>query len=182
MIPDDKISRIASYDPSTGIIVWLDRLPDTFGCCPKERNRVASRWNKLRSGKVAGHKNSNGYIVLCIEKKTLQAHRIAWMLHYGEWPKGQIDHINGIRDDNRIENLRVVTSAENAKNKRVLSSNTSGHMGVHFHKGTGKWHARIMSDGVRTHIGAFDSKLDAASAYDACAKKLKFHKNHGRKS
>ena len=182
MLSADRLSTLATYDQYTGDITWLPRTPDMFLCRANERTRVCARFNKLWAGKVAGHKNSMGYIVLNINQKTIQAHRAAWALHCGSWPFGQIDHENGNRSDNRIENLRDVTSGENAKNRCIHSNNTSGYMGVHFHKRSGKWHARIMESRVRSHLGSFDTEEDAAAAYVECAKKMNFHENHGRKS
>jgi len=171
---------MAIYDPSSGYVIWMERGPNTFSCAENERTRVSSRWNKLRSGKRAGHMNSNGYVVMCIEGKTIQGHRIAWALHYGEWPSDEIDHINGNKSDNRISNLRVVSPRENSQNRKRPKTNSSGSIGVHYHKRSMSWHARIMVDGKRHHLGSFNTSGEASEAYDRAAKKFNFHENHGR--
>jgi hypothetical protein len=89
-------------------------------------------------------------------------------------PKIQVDHINHNRLDNRKENLRICTNAENNRNKKKTKSNTSGYKGVYWNTKTGKWIAQIMVDGKHYHLGCFDNIVDAATAYDQSAKK--FHK------
>jgi hypothetical protein len=88
--------------------------------------------------------NGSGYLRSEIGGKSYTAHRVIWAMHYGEWPKGQIDHISHNRSDNRIANLRVVTSDGNAHNRAMNSNNTSGYLGVYWHKATGKWSADIL--------------------------------------
>lgn len=178
----EKLREILSYNPETGILTWKPRDPASFSCVATERNRVATRWNALRAGKPAGHMNSRGYIVVCIEAKTFQHHRIAWALHYGEWPSDQIDHVNHDKTDNRIINLRDVSGYENCRNRSLPENTSSGEIGVHFHKPSQKWHARIYVDGVRQHIGAFDSIAEAASARRAASVAHGFHENHGAKA
>ena len=90
----------------------------------------------------------------------------------GEWPKDQIDHINGIRTDNRFTNLREATTAENTRNGLISKNNTSGFKGVCFHKDTGRWQAKIFINGKGRHLGLFDTAEAAANAYDAAAAKL----------
>ena len=171
---------IADYDPESGKITWRNRGPETFRCDRRERTRVSSRWNKLRAGKCAGHINKAGYVMICLEHKNVFAHKMAWAMHYGFWPNDQIDHINGVKSDNRIQNLRTVTAQENSKNRKKPENNTSGKIGVHFHKPSKKWHARVMDNGKRLHIGAFLSPEEASEAYTEISSKLGFHENHGR--
>ncbi len=95
------------------------------------------------------------------------AHRLAWLFVHGVWPKEQIDHRNGIRDDNRFVNLREATLAENNQNRGVSPRNTSGHTGVYFNKKTGKWHAEIMTNRRKKHLGCFNDIEDAISARKA---------------
>ncbi len=98
----------------------------------------------------------------------------------GEWTLEETDHISGVRTDNRLGNLRSVSGAENNKNKQIPSDNTSGTIGVHWHKRSGKWQAQIKADGKREHLGYFHNKDDAKAARLSAEARLGFHENHGR--
>lgn len=153
-------SRLA-YDPETGALTWKRR---------EENNRIDKMWNTRFAGKVADHKTSSGHIQFGIDGKNYLAHRIAWLIIYGAWPKNDIDHINRVRDDNRLCNLREATRAENASNTKRRSNNTSGYHGVsRFQNG---WHAAIGSNYQKIHIGTFNCPTKAALAYDAAARNL----------
>lgn len=128
---------------------------------------------KFRSGKY-------GHLVISYKGKIYLAHRLAWLFYYGDWPKRNIDHINGVPDDNRIKNLRDVTHAENLRNCKKRVDNTSGTTGVVFHKPTSKWQARGYSKGKAKSIGLFEDKQDAIAARKDWEKSNGFHKNHGR--
>ena len=173
------LRSILIYNPTTGDLVWKLRNADSFPGKPSYRSAVAGRWNKHRAGMVAGHIGKTGYRVLCIEKRTCQAHRIAWAVHFGVWPTHQIDHINHDRSDNRLSNLREVTASENSRNRSLPRNNKSGLIGVHFHKPSGLWHARIFHGGQRHHLGAFDSPESAGLARRAESERLGYHPNHG---
>lgn len=97
-------------------------------------------------------------------------HRIAWLLHYGQWPEGDIDHINGVKTDNRIENLRVGTRASGNHNKGVNRLNSSGFRGVSWDSDRRKWAAQIKIDGKNKRLGRFKDVEDASRAYEAAAK------------
>lgn len=98
-----------NYDPITGKIIWIKRT---------------SKSSRVAIGGSAGWDNGEGYICIEVNNIKYQAHRLAWYLYYGKWPKGQIDHINGIRDDNRVENLRDVTVSQNCFNRDYHRDNT----------------------------------------------------------
>ena len=87
-------------------------------------------------------------------------------------PGQHVDHINGDRLDNRRANLRLVTNTQNQQNKRTPSHNTSGHKGVCWHKGSGKWHVRITVNGKRLHLGYTRDRETAARLYDAAARRF----------
>jgi len=104
-------------------------------------------------------------------KKQLYLHRFLLGLEFGN--KLQADHINKNTLDNRLENLRIATSAENCRNRRKRRDNTSGYIGVSWHKRECKWRTQIKTDGIMKHIGYFRNKHDAARAYNEAA--LKYH-------
>ncbi len=110
---------------------------------------------------------SNGYITLCLDRKRYQGHVVAWALYYGEWPSNlcDIDHIDGVRDNNRKENLRLITHSQNTGNTHRLSpTNTSGATGVYFNIITGKWRAYIMKNYRQIYGGEYDTQQEAISA------------------
>lgn len=150
---DDLKSRY-SYDFSTGVFT-----------------RLKNNWN-FKVGDILENKTPDGYLILGIGKSQFLAHRMAWLYHYGEMPNGMLDHINGDRSDNRIENLRVVGSLENTWNTKKHSDNKSGYKGVHYHKQNDTWRAVIMANGKRIHIGLFKTPEIAHDAYCNFAKKL----------
>jgi hypothetical protein len=155
------------YDPETGVILWL-----------KDKGRG-------RTGKEAGcpRNPENGHVQyrsIGINGLHLSAHRIAWFLHYEEWPNA-IDHINGDGLDNRITNLRNVTRVENAKNSCMYANNTSGVLGVSWHKHRKKWEVRISNNGKSLNIGCFIDIEDAKKARAQAEIKYGYHPNHGRK-
>jgi HNH endonuclease len=93
-------------------------------------------------------------------------HCIAWLLHYGNWPQSEIDHINLIKIDNRICNLREATRQQNVWNSPLRSDNTTGYKGVTATK-SGKFEAGIKVNGKKKHLGTFDTELAAHAAYCA---------------
>lgn len=137
-----------SYDANSGCLTWVLR--------PSRGVRV---------GDDAGAKTQNGYVCVKFRGNSYLVHRIAWLMSFGEWPIGDIDHINGVRSDNRLTNLRDVPRSMNVQNVRVArSSNLScGVLGVT--PKNQKWQASISCDGKRKYLGVFDTPEDAGSAY-----------------
>jgi hypothetical protein len=181
-LPDiEYLHSILSYDPDSGKLFWKERGPHTFSTSGgRSITHAASLWNSRHAGKEAMTAVSKqGYRVGNINSSLYRAHRIAWALHYGEDPENQIDHINGIRTDNRIENLRVVTNKENSWNQKLRSTNKSGYNGVSWCKMMNKWVARATVNGVEHKIGYFSDPKDASIAREAFNKGVGFHKNHG---
>lgn len=134
---------------------------------------------KVSAGSLVGHKEKDGYLRLRLLGKAYQAHRVIWEMHNGAIPPGMfIDHINHIRDDNRIENLRLVSAKENSRNRK-LGKNSSGFMGVTWCKASEKWLAQIKVDGTNINLGYYTDKDEASSARILANYKFKFHKNHG---
>ena len=145
-----------SYDEHTGVFVWLERPLHHF------RNKhVCYGWNRKHAGKALKAKEVQGYAITRLDGKPYKLHRIAWSWFNGPIPEGmQIDHINGVRDDNRITNLRLVTKGQNAMNRRSQNNSKSGFSGVMWYPRYSKWVARIRN----THIGYFATKEEAMEA------------------
>lgn len=175
----EKLRQLLRYEPDTGKLYWRQRTPATFTVPNPEA--TCQGWNKRFSGKEAfTHVSTRGYLVSNMARLSFYAHRVVWAIHYGEYPSGQIDHINGDRLDNRIANLRDVTNAENARNMAMSSLNSSGVSGVYLHRQTGKWCAQIRAFGKTIGLGLFSDKADAIIARKAAERVLNYHPNHGR--
>lgn len=162
-------------DPVAGKLFWKSRPRSSF---PSEASWRT--WNTRYAGKEAlASQSPTGYCTGTLFGKTQKAHRVVWLLHYGSWPESELDHINGVRSDNRIENLRAVSHAENQRNMRRPSTNTSGVVGVCWAKREGKWKAQIKRAGKNIDVGYFASFDDAVAARKFAEAKLGFHLNHG---
>lgn len=147
------------YNPDTGILTWKER--------PRHHFPTEHGWkvvNGARTGFVAGSLNDKGYLDVRINGRLLRTHRIIWIMHYGAWPVEFIDHINGIKTDNRICNLREATLTENNRNSGISSRNTSGVKGVRWHKGAGKWMVSIKKESKDHYLGLFTSIHEAEAA------------------
>lgn len=142
----EKSIEIFRYEPETGVL---------------ERKLKSGRW------KVCGDKptHSDGYGRVGIDGERYLAHRLIWLLTYGEWPENEIDHLDRDSLNNKIENLRVATRLENQHNQGVRKNNTSGYPGVHFHKQSNKYMAYINGNGRRIHLGLYPSAEEAFVAY-----------------
>lgn len=127
--------------------------------------------NKKPCGQRSNH--STGYACVRVGGRVLLAHRIIYAIVYGEMPKGEIDHINKNRMDNRIENLRDVSRSENMHNYKKPETNTSGFIGVSWYAPTQKWCAYINVDYQRIYLGYFENFEDAVEARKLA--KIKYH-------
>ena len=125
--------------------------------------------SRAKVGDRFGGKNPYGYIVGNVCCKRLQEHRLVWFYHHGVWPKIIIDHINGIKDDNRIENLREVNFSQNSQNKKSHKNSSSGYKGVSWCKQTQKWKSCIKVNNTRKTLGRYKTEKEAAIAYDIVA-------------
>ena len=162
MITFEEAKELFTYDRETGVIKWRKRAS-----------------NRQRGNLVAGS-NDHGYIRIRLKGKDYKAHRIAMLLAYGFYGDGlEVDHLNHIRNDNRLANLRFVTSTGNHRNLSRSSNNTTGVTGAAYHKGTRKYRAQIQVEGTQIHLGYFATLKEAAKARRDADLKYKFNANHG---
>lgn len=147
----EEARQLFSYNPETGDLAW--RI-----------NR-----GRIRAGTLIRAPSVQGYYQVMYRNRNYRAHRVAWLIYYGEWPLLELDHINGIRNDNRIANLREAYHSENCRNGRLRSTNSSGFKGVSWHKASGKWHAQITVDGTTRHLGLHKTAEEAHAAYRKAA-------------
>ncbi|TCQ76470.1 HNH endonuclease [Raoultella ornithinolytica] len=171
----DYLRKCLSYNPLTGLFTWNSRPLEHF----KDR-RAQKIWNTRYSGLQAGAAMTIGYVLIRIHKQCYYAHRLAWLYVYGSWPQ-EVDHINGITTDNRIENLRSVSHSENSKNVKIPSHNSTGVIGVCVPNDGSRIQARIYVNGKDIKLGRFDSIEDAEEARVRASRTFGFHDNHGRR-
>jgi hypothetical protein len=149
----ERLKELLHYAPDTGLFTW------------------AKSRRKCSIGAKAGCVAKNGYVVLRLDNKLYLAHRLAWLHTYGQWPAEQIDHINGDRSDNKINNLRAVSNIENAQNgRKPKPSNKSGFLGVR--KENSKWLAEIKVNYKPIRIGLFATPEEAHKAYVVTKRRL----------
>jgi hypothetical protein len=170
-----ELKELVSYCPETGIFTWKERGLDHFCSLGDWKG-----WNTKFANKVCGYKNTVGYVEITIKYKQVHAHRLAWLYEHGYFPVDQIDHINHVKNDNRIINLRACTNQENSMNQTKDKRNTSGAAGVHWHKRDKRWQASIMVKGKMDHLGYFKDIESAITARQTAEKKYGFHENHGQ--
>ena len=141
-VTHDELKQLLHYDPETGHFTWL-----------QDRGGYRCR------GMKAGHRNTKGYIQISLgyedgKKVRHRAHRLAWLYMTGASPDHEVDHLNGVRDDNRWSNLRAASSGENNRNRCGLVGTSSGIKGVHQSKG--RWICQCQTNGKRVTMGPFD--------------------------
>jgi len=154
-IPVTLLREIVDYDPLTGQFTWKKRL-----------------MYKAPVGSRAGTLTKLGYVHLKVGGTQLGGGRAAWAYVHGEWPPAEIDHINCVKNDNRISNLRCANRSENNCNKGARKDCSSGIKGVAWHKPSQGWVAFITKNKKRRHLGTFDSSAAAKAARDAAAREL----------
>lgn len=144
----DHLRELLDYDPKTGIFTW----------------KIAAG-KRVSEGLRAGWNEGKGYRKIQVSGKSYREHQLAWFYVNGKWPDHEVDHKDGIRNNNRISNLREATRLENRQNLSGKSSGKSGVIGCSWHKKTKKWQAYI-SVGRKWHaLGYFDNREDAGAAY-----------------
>lgn len=176
----DELRQLLRYEPETGKLFWRTRTPYMFTDGNQTAAHSCGRWNSRWAGKEVGTTNSHGYKTVVILHGRTSAHRIAWAMCNGRWPSQQLDHINGVRDDNRIINLREVSNMENARNTKRHKNNNSGRTGVFYVESRGIWNAYINVNWRKRSLGNFKTFEQACAAREQAEIEMGFHENHGR--
>jgi len=154
MLTQDRLKELLHYDEETGIFT--------------RKTRVANRL----AGSVSGARHNKGYIQIMIDGENHLAHRLAWFYVYGKWPINQIDHINRIKTDNKIKNLRDVDSSINQHNVGIRSHNSSGVTGVYKSSRSKKWVATIEVRNKKHCLGTYSSLDEAKFARQEFEKQI----------
>lgn len=156
MISQERLKELLHYNPETGVFRWLPRPVNT---------REERRWNTRYANKTAGHKRKKtGYVTIYVHGRLYMAHQLAFLYMTGDFPKNQIDHKDGNTNNNKWNNLREATHAQNMQNRKLLKSSTSGVSGVIWDKEKRRWRARISVNGKRIILGRFRDKSEAIKA------------------
>jgi len=156
MLTHDELLRLFHYDPETGVFTRKVKTP-----------------GRGRANETVGSADLYGYKTVRINRKSYKLHRLAWLYCKGEWPKGDIDHINGQRSDNRIANLRDVDRATNLQNMRSPKHNKStGVLGVYPSRNGKRFEAKISISNKSRGLGCFDTIEQAQAAYFAAKQSL----------
>jgi hypothetical protein len=145
--PIAEVLRRVSYSPETGVFTA----------------KVSA--GKRAAGAALGYADANGYVKLSFNGKWVMAHRLAWTLCNGSWPRNEIDHINGNPSDNRIANLREATRSQNAMNTRRGN-------GLCWRPSRNKWQVLIKADGKSHFIGMLADRAKAEIAAADATKRL----------
>lgn len=173
-LPSQKyLKECFDYDPESGVVTWKKRPRLHF-----QSDRIWLSFNAKHAGKEAfTMRDTFGYRRGKVSGSEYVSQRIVWKYMTGQDPSQEIDHVNGIRDDNRWCNLRCVSHSDNMKNTRKRSDNKTGVSGVTI-KG-GRFCARVQSNGQRRHLGYFQTLSEAEAAVINARQKMGLHSNHG---
>lgn len=161
MITFKEVREWFSYTSESGEFIWK-----------KSKGRILA-------GAVAGNLNCNSYRTVMYNGKNYLVHRLIWLYTYGYLPETSIDHINHIRGDNRVINLRLASKGDNSRNMSKFKTNTSGITGVYWCKNRSRWASFIWVSGKRKSLGRFINKGDAIKARKDAEKLYNYHPNHG---
>lgn len=161
-LTQERLKELLSYDPETGVFV-------------RRKQAGASR-----AGSIAGAPNTSGYIYISVDSTSYRAHRLAWFYVYGVWPNSDLDHINRVRSDNRLDNLRAASRAQNLLNVPNKYPNSLGVKGVRWFTRTRRWQARVKHNGIQYNLGYFRNFGEAVARVRAKREELHGEfANHG---
>lgn len=154
MLTQARLKELLSYDEKTGALTWKIK-----------------KGGRAVAGQRAGGRDVYGYVVVRLDGVLYKAHRLVWLYSYGEWPEGNIDHINRNKSDNRLFNLRLASQSLNTHNAN-RSTGKSGAVGVTHDRWRDKWVARIKINYRSVFLGRFNSLAEATQARDQAYKKV----------
>ena len=146
-----RVRELLHYNSETGIFTW---------------KVGGGGWRRI--GAQAGNLNNRGYLRIKIDGRDYAAHRLAWLYAHGEWPKGHLDHVNRVKADNRMSNLRLATRSQNRMN--AVGKSSTGFKGVYWNKSAGKFLVKLQVNGKQIYRGLFTTAEKAHKAYCAVAK------------
>jgi hypothetical protein len=160
----EELKRMMRYCPDTGVFIWL-----------------RGNGKAVKEGDIVGsYARRSGYRKTKLKHKQWMLHRLAFLYMTGSLPREQVDHINGVKDDNRWSNLRAVSQYENGLNQKKSVLNKSGVPGVCLHKSSGKWQASIWVLRKFKYIGLYENFSEAVTARKSAESLYGYHVNHGR--
>ena len=154
MITQNRLRELLQYAPETGEFMWRVSHP------------------RAKVGAIAGATDHYGYVVIRLDGHLYKAHRLAWLYVHGVWPPKNIDHINRVKNDNRMENLRLADQSINMHNVDVRVNSKSGVAGVTWRADRKKWNARIKVGYKNFNLGLFDDVAAAVAARRAAEVRL----------
>lgn len=159
-ISQEYLNELITYNPDNGEVRW----------------KVKKSGN-VKVGDIVGRLKADGYRGITIDRKEYFLHRIIWLFIHGYFPAMVIDHVNGVKDDNRLCNLREATFSQNNQNRGMMSSNKSGFRGVQWIESSQKWRASTSFNGKTKHLGLYLTKEAAFDAYLAAIQTIQesFH-------
>lgn len=169
-----RLLELYDYNPDTGDLIFRPRPPEAFAS-----HRAFLSFNGKCLGKVAGAVNGFGYYSVRVDGAQFLAHRMIWIMVHGSIPELEIDHINGVRHDNRIANLRLANKMKNAHNQSLRSTNKSGVNGVRYSESRKKWRAEA-HNGDRHIIMEFKTMEEAIACRRGIDRAWEFDEGHGK--
>lgn len=173
-----ELAELVHYRAEDGLLFWKPREDRHFAFCGDRGPALRKMWNSRFAFRPAfAAPNIEGYLKGALWGKSLSAHRVVWALHNHERPVPEIDHINGDKTDNRIQNLRPVSRMQNCRNKRIQKNNTSGVSGIS--KVGRKWLARFTDKGKRVRVGVYSDILEAERALREAREARGYSPDHG---
>ena len=167
-LPAHLLGDFLNHDPEMGILTWKSRDSRWF-----QSEGHCRTWNTRYSGKPAlNYVKGNGYLEGSILDHKTYAHRAIWAMVHGDWPQSDVDHINGVKTDNRIANLRLATRSQNCMNRPAQSNSKTGVKGVWFRRDIGKFESAIWVRSRKHRVGVFETLAEAQEAYANAATRL----------
>lgn len=175
-LTQDLARRWVRYDPESGFAFWNPRSNADIA-----QPGTLNSWNKQYANKQLGFYDRDGYLRAKICSRQMILSRIIWFREFGEWPE-QIDHINGIRDDNRLANLRAVTLTENCRNRSTPKTNKSGLAGIEpvYKNKRQTYRVRFQVGDKYSSYGSFEDFFEACCRRKSLELEFGFHPNHNR--